>query len=228
ADSISDRFAPHAERVYHRTERMNDALDRQAFSTGFESLLALVVNGEHHLLHFDAATTVEEFDANLPIALIGSVRSHAAPFLPFLCEAMGLRASGLTDLRSAEIAVLWTLDQVIGSVAHGVGWPVQVVTLFRAGHGSYRAWELTPETLASHRAAIRRMAGALSAAAREEIQGADPRTRRALPARNGAAAWFGPDGVYPPLGLGGVPLQAIPEAPTRPNEPVHGRPTAIL
>ena len=121
-----------------------------------ESLLALPLEKNPILLHFDQQGSPTQFKPDLPFATIGSGQANADPFLAFIRKIFW--RDRLPTLVEGIFSVLWTLEHAIYTTPGGVAEPKQIVALGK----DCKVRELSDEDLEEHYQAIGEAEGALA------------------------------------------------------------------
>ncbi len=130
-----------------------------------DTLIALPVDDSPCLLGFSQQCESVEYDANLPIASIGSGQPVADPFLAFIRRIFW--PNSLPTLSEGILATVWALTHTIQSQPAHVGEPIQVVTVSKDKKGQWRAQELPDRDLGEHRQNIKVMEDGMCREAKE-------------------------------------------------------------
>lgn len=146
-NAISDAMYAQIEPTVKRAKSAGNAF------SGCDTLVAMPINYNPVLFHFNGLADSIERNSDLPFVSIGSGSRFADPFLAFLKRILW-RDSAPNSTRMAVFGVLWTLQHVSKvSPGLGVGEPHRIAVLENRGSG-WIANRLSEGELLEHRQAI--------------------------------------------------------------------------
>ena len=125
-----------------------------------ESLIATVIDGKPELIHLNETCAPSLVEGDVPFASIGVGQLTADPFLAFVRRI--LWSKDLPTLSIGTFTVAWTLTHVIHANPNGIGDPLQIGVLERAG-GEWVARELSAPEIQEHGDSVREYEKELSA-----------------------------------------------------------------
>ena len=130
ADKISGQIKLYAQRM---EDTLVVANREQQFVTkvGIESLIAVPIGNQFHLLRYDEHGNPEEYTSEMPIVTAGSGQVQADPFLAFV-KRVAWKDQQPATVKQGIVGVLWTLQYVMARNAGlGVGGQPSVGILER-------------------------------------------------------------------------------------------------